>query len=94
MNAVLQVLFRVPKIAKCLQSDLFASNCKIRNCISCMVFKLYGNISQSQTACSPYELYGTLKKINSPLSELLNGDYQDAHEFLIVFNDVLEKQPH
>lgn len=95
MNAVLQALFRTPKIAQCLQSDLSkAKNCKIRNCISCMAVNLYGNITSSEVACSPYQLYGALKKTTSPLSELLNGEHQDAHEFLMLLNELLEKQPH
>lgn len=94
MNAVLQVLFRIPKIANCLSDLNSANKCKIRNCISCMVGTLYGNIYSSQMACSPYQLYGALKKTNSRISNLLNGEHQDAHEFLMVFNQVLEKQPH
>lgn len=96
MNSVLQVLFHIPKIANCLLSDLNNINnkCKIRNCVSCMVVSLYGNTYTSETACSPYQLYSELKKTNSQISGLLNGQHQDAHEFLIVFNQVLEQQPH
>lgn len=95
MNAVLQVLFRTPKIDRSLQSELnIDKNCKVRNCISCLVVSLYGNVITSKVACSPYALYAALKKTGSPLSDLLNGDHQDAHEFLMVFNEVLEKQTH
>lgn len=96
MNATLQALFRIPKIASFLQVDLDNANrCKIQDCISCMVLKLYGNVKYGQVACSPYHLYSALTMIkNSRFSALLNGQHQDAHEFLMVLNYELEKQVH
>ncbi|XP_037050724.1 ubiquitin carboxyl-terminal hydrolase 36-like [Bradysia coprophila] len=55
---------------------------------------LYVNIKSNKVACSPYTLYDCLKKTNQRLSDLLNGDHQDAHEFLIVLNQELERPPH
>lgn len=95
MNAALQALFHIPKIASCLKSNLDdIDKCEIRECVTCMVIKLFGNTQSSEVACSPYQLYEALKKINQRLSDLLNGDLQDAHEFLIILNHELEKQNH
>lgn len=96
MNAALQALFRIPKLVNCLRSRLNnAKNCKIKKCIPCMVVSLYGDTNSSKVACSPYKLYGALKQTNLRFSELLNGQHQDAHEFLILLNQELEKkQPH
>lgn len=48
----------------------------------------------SNVACSPYQLYDRLKKTDQRFADLLNGQHQDAHEFLMVFNQELERPPH
>ncbi|KAG4074576.1 hypothetical protein HA402_004447 [Bradysia odoriphaga] len=65
-----------------------------KNCVTCIVIDLFGNTKSSKVACNPYRLYDALKKNNKRLSDLLNSDHQDAHEFLIVLNQELERQPH
>lgn len=95
LNATLQALFQIPTIANCLQTDLDNENkCKIRECITCMVINLFGNTQSSEVPCSPYRLYFALKKTNLRFLKLLNGEHQDAHEFLIVLNHELDQQAH
>lgn len=95
LNATLQALFHVPVVRSSLQEDLVhVKNCKIRECITCMFLDLFETAQSSKVPCSPFRLYGALKKIKNNLSELLNGQQQDSHEFLILLTQVLEKQPH
>lgn len=70
------------------------TNCTIRECVTCKFLNLFKITQCSKVPCSPYDLYGALRKTSKRFAELLNGKHQDSHEFLIVFTEELEKQKH
>lgn len=61
-------------------------------CISCDVLKLFKDTKTNKLPCNPTHLYQTLKKENERFRKILNGKMQDAHEFLLLAAEGMEKQ--
>lgn len=94
LNATLQALFHIPKLDNSIRNEVNENKCAVKNCVTCSLMNLFAITKSSTVACSTYDLYGRLKKTNQQFSNLLNGENQDAHEFLMVLNQELERPPH
>lgn len=91
----MQALFHMPVVANCLQKNIDdVKDCTVRDCVTCMFLDLFKTTQCSKVPCSPFRLYGALKKININFSKLLDGKHQDSHEFLMLLTQVLEQKPH